>query len=526
MRDRLHEHVLAAEPEARLQWRRLPRLVLLVDVVEGEAPGREHAGVLSKERVEVERVVEAVRVDDVDGSIGLLEPVEVADADQLVLGAGIQVDAVRPAKPEFPEHLDLGPLPRAEAEDDGVARHELHEVPEPPVETRPRLGHRRIREAIADPQDLVELLPLVVDVLIVGVVVAPYEPLVVRRQQAFCVVVLRTHWMLVALMDVAGVGIAPELPVVAEASRCPPVERLSEPERCGPADVLGGTDAPFGEDLTGRTIRFRPMRMSIVVDTYEWPEALHAVLLGLADQSDQDFDVVVADDGSGAETAALVDGWKEYLRLTHVRQDDDGYRLARVRNLGALAAEGDYLVFVTRTPCRGATSCGRSQAAVPAWFLAGTRLLLSRALTGRVLADRIPIQRWSLPHWALHPGEAKPLTALTPRDRRRPWRDGMPEFVPHADGYGFLLGISREDLQRVNGYDMRFAGWGGEDVDMAVRLRRAGLRCGWGGPRDPPAPLARDAQAGRRPNDPLLRETEAGNRIVALEGLRELADAR
>lgn len=264
------------------------------------------------------------------------------------------------------------------------------------------------------------------------------------------------------------------------------------------------------------------MTLGVVVATYEWPEALHAVLLGLADQSDTDFDVVVADDGSGPETAALVEAWRSQLRLEHVRQEDEGYRLARVRNLGALAVGSDYLVFIDGdvVPRRHFVRALRG-AAVPGWFVGGKRLLLSRELTGRVLADGVPIQRWSLPHWALHGAEARPLRALTPLDRRRPGRAGLPEFVPHADGYGFLLGVSRSDFDRVNGYDARFAGWGGEDVDMAVRLRRAGLRCGWPGPQGTLLHLWHETRKpGVRPNDSLLAETRESERIEALEGLR------
>ena len=70
------------------------------------------------------------------------------------------------------------------------------------------------------------------------------------------------------------------------------------------------------------------MSLSIVVATYEWPQALDAVLRGLADQSDRDFDLVVADDGSGTVTTELVRAWSEPLPLRHVRQEDEGYRLA------------------------------------------------------------------------------------------------------------------------------------------------------------------------------------------------------
>ena len=79
------------------------------------------------------------------------------------------------------------------------------------------------------------------------------------------------------------------------------------------------------------------------MSTYEWPEALHVVLRALADQSDRDFVLVVADDGSGADTAAVVDSWRAAFggRLAHAWQPDEGFRLARVLNLGALAVEAE-----------------------------------------------------------------------------------------------------------------------------------------------------------------------------------------
>jgi glycosyltransferase involved in cell wall biosynthesis len=266
------------------------------------------------------------------------------------------------------------------------------------------------------------------------------------------------------------------------------------------------------------------MRPSVIVATYEWPEALDAVLRALADQSDPDFDLIVADDGSGPETAALVQAWEDQLPLRYVRQEDEGYRLARVRNVGAREARGDFLVFLDGdvVPRRHFVRALRSSG-VPGWFVAGKRLLLGPDLTNRALSDRLPIQRWSLPHWALHHGQAGPLRALVPRDRRRPGRQGLPEFFPHADGYGFMLGVARADFERVNGYDARFRGWGGEDVDMAIRLRRLGLRCGWPGPQSTLLHLWHETRKPEeRPNDALLAQTQASDRVEAVDGLAEL----
>ena len=41
---------------------------------------------------------------------------------------------------------------------------------------------------------------------------------------------------------------------------------------------------------------------------------------------------------------------------------------------------------------------------------------------------------------------------------------------------GYNIGISREDLEAVNGFDENFVGWGCEDDDLAYRLRKAGKR--------------------------------------------------
>src|SRR6188472_668246 len=117
--------------------------------------------------------------------------------------------------------------------------------------------------------------------------------------------------------------------------------------------------------------------ISIVLSTYEWPEALDATLRGFADQTDDAFELSVADDGSGMATAEVVASWKARFgdRLAHVRQEDLGFRLARNRNLGAVVARGDYLVFVDGDciPRRGFVASIR-RAASPGWFLATKRV--------------------------------------------------------------------------------------------------------------------------------------------------------
>lgn len=266
--------------------------------------------------------------------------------------------------------------------------------------------------------------------------------------------------------------------------------------------------------------------LSVVVSTYEWPEALDAVLRGFFDQSDADFELVVADDGSGTPTAEVVAYWRPVFggRLAHVRQDDAGYRVARVRDLGAVATHGDCLVFVDGDciPRRGFVAAIR-RAASPGWFLAGKRVQLSPGLSRAALEGRVGVGGWSAASFVRHRRHLYPWVDLTPRDRRRPWRPGLPDFVPRDNAYGFLMAVRRSDFEAVNGFDTRFVGWGEEDVDLAVRLERLGLRGGWAGLQSTMLHLSHaTAVPLERPNWPLLLETMNGSRLSAVVGLREL----
>ena len=92
----------------------------------------------------------------------------------------------------------------------------------------------------------------------------------------------------------------------------------------------------------------RPLKVTVVLSTYNRPRVLLLSALSLARQSVLPDELVVADDGSGQGTAGVVRRLQGEMPfpVLHARQEDEGFRAAANRNNGVRASSGDYLVFL------------------------------------------------------------------------------------------------------------------------------------------------------------------------------------
>ena len=218
--------------------------------------------------------------------------------------------------------------------------------------------------------------------------------------------------------------------------------------------------------------------ISVIVTTYNREDALAAVLRSLAQQNDADFEVIVADDGSGPATAEFVARMRQSFgrRLEHVWHEDRGFRAAEIRNRAILAACGEYVVFLDGDCLVRADFVAAHRAlAEPGWFVTGNRVLLSEKLTARVLHEQLAPEEWGPAQWLGERarGGVNRLSALVHLPlgplrglQARKWRG--------ARSCNFAAW--RTDLETVDGFDSAYAGWGREDSDLVVRLLRAGVR--------------------------------------------------
>jgi glycosyltransferase involved in cell wall biosynthesis len=218
--------------------------------------------------------------------------------------------------------------------------------------------------------------------------------------------------------------------------------------------------------------------ISVIVSTYNRPDALGAALRALGRQTVKDFEIVAADDGSGEATRDVVNAWQPKLGvpLTHVWQEDRGFRLAEIRNRAIAASSGKYLIFLDGDCIARPDFVAAHRAlAEPGFFVAGNRVLLSHALTDEILANDLQPEYWSPADWVRHRARGDvnrllPLFSLPLGPLRK-------RFAEEWEGVrGGNFAFHRPDLDRVDGFETSFTGWGLEDSDLVIRMMRAGVR--------------------------------------------------
>lgn len=217
--------------------------------------------------------------------------------------------------------------------------------------------------------------------------------------------------------------------------------------------------------------------ISVVITTYNRPDALEAVVEACFLQDDKNFEIIIADDGSTANTRDCIARLKARspVPLTHVWQPDDGFRAAMARNRGTLAAHGEYIIFLDGDCVPQRDFIARHRAlSQPGFLVSGSRILLSPALTAQVLEQHIDLG-------ALAAGDVLRYRARGDLNKALQVLLRWPDLGRVRRRFSWRrikscnLAVWRADLERVNGFDESFTGWGHEDSDLVVRLFHAGV---------------------------------------------------
>lgn len=210
--------------------------------------------------------------------------------------------------------------------------------------------------------------------------------------------------------------------------------------------------------------------LGLIINTWNQADYLARVLRAVSAQASQPEELLLADDGSTDATSDVFKRWSEScsMRSAHVRQEHQGFRRARILNQAIARASSKYLVFLDGDTIPH-----------PRFISDHKRLACSDAF---VQGHRALVKQQASAWFGSHAFNA---------ERRRALWTGQVQGLKHAYRWpqplkstrrdlrgvrGCNLGIWREHLLNVNGYNEAFVGWGREDSELAVRLMNCGVR--------------------------------------------------
>lgn len=222
-----------------------------------------------------------------------------------------------------------------------------------------------------------------------------------------------------------------------------------------------------------------PMRCAVVLTTYEQPAWLDKTLWGFRHQTDRSFELIVADDGSGAATRTIIEQHRQRggLIIRHIWHPDRGFQKCQILNHAIAATQADYVIFTDGdcVPHRDFVAWHRFFAQ-PRQFLSGGYLKL-QAETSAALRDAdIAAGHHTDPAWLYEHGEQRLSRNLKLRCQGGQWAklyDRLTTTRPSWNGHN--ASTWRAYILAANGFDHRMQ-YGGQDREFGERLVNAGIK--------------------------------------------------
>lgn len=220
------------------------------------------------------------------------------------------------------------------------------------------------------------------------------------------------------------------------------------------------------------------MKASVIFTTYNHPEWLKKVLWGFAVQSEKDFEIIVADDGSDERTRTVINDFVEETRIPvkHIWHEDNGFQKCRILNRAIVASESEYLIF-TDGDCIPHPDFVKNhvELAQPNSFLSGGYFKLPMDVSEKISIQDIVEQRATRPGWLLQQGV--PFTyKISKLFSHRLWGALLDKLtITRATWNGHSASTWKQLILQTNGFDERMQ-YGGQDREFGERLMNMGVK--------------------------------------------------
>lgn len=203
---------------------------------------------------------------------------------------------------------------------------------------------------------------------------------------------------------------------------------------------------------------------SLIITTYNWPEALELVLLSVVNQSVLPNEVIIADDGSGIATKELITKYQTNysIPIIHVWHEDTGFKLAEIRNKAIAKSTSEYIIQIDGDIIlhkhfikNHLEMCEENT------FLSGSRVWLNE------LVSKTAQENKNIHFNYFSKGIRNRLNTFY-----NPFLMKLFSFYNKKmmKVRGCNMSFWRQDLIAINGYNEDMTGWGREDSEICARL--------------------------------------------------------
>ena len=219
------------------------------------------------------------------------------------------------------------------------------------------------------------------------------------------------------------------------------------------------------------------MQLSVIITTYNSEEWLQKVLVGYSVQTEQDFEVIIADDGSTEKTKAVIDSFQNQFKfpIVHVWQEDNGFQKCKILNKAILKTNSDYLLF-TDGDCipRKDFVAQHLKYKEQGYFLSGGYFKLPIEISKQISLDNIKNQDCFSISWLIKNGVSKTfkLSKLTKISVFAVFMNWLTPTKRTFNGHN--TSCFKSDLLAVNGFN-EIMQYGGLDRELGERLFNYGI---------------------------------------------------
>jgi len=220
------------------------------------------------------------------------------------------------------------------------------------------------------------------------------------------------------------------------------------------------------------------MKASVIMSTYNAEAWLEKVLIGFSVQTEKDFEIIIADDGSGRATKELLDNLRKEISIpiVHVWHEDNGFQKSQILNKAIVASSSDYLIFtdgdcIPREDFVEVHLKNREEG----YFLSGGYFKLPMDISELISKEDIQQQRCFDVEWLKSHGlkEGFKKNKFTAKGNLATFLNWITPTKATWNGHN--ASGWKKDLVAINGFNQEMQ-YGGQDRELGERLFNYGLK--------------------------------------------------